>query len=61
MGPCDCVVVTGGGERKGQAGVVESVKKNKAGEVSAATVDMDSDHARVEFAAADLRVIRPHG
>lgn len=53
-------VIAAGHERAGQAGVVESVEKNEAGEVVAVTVDMDLDHARIAFDPQDLRTLKAH-
>ena len=48
------------GKYKGSAGVVETVETNDAGKVTAVTVDMDLDRARVKFKPDELTVLKAH-
>jgi len=54
------VVQPTSGQREGEAGVVESVEKNRQGEVVSVTAKMDKDGALVTFDPADLRVLYAH-
>lgn len=60
MGPLDAVKVLAG-KYQDTAGVVEKVEKNRLGEVTAVTVDLDVDHERATFAPSDLLLLKTHG
>lgn len=61
MTPLSAVkVVKKGSPYEGTGGVVEAVKKDKGGDVTSVTVDLDVDHKRVDFKPGELVVLNAH-
>lgn len=59
MAPLSAVKVLVG-KYQDTAGVVESVEKNRFGEVTSVTVDLDIDHERVTYAPSEIVVLNAH-